>query len=163
MSNEADRRDDVSPRYVAPQALAAVPLREERPSPDPGAVREGDRAAVPDRDWPLVAENQRVVLSDGHELGHVKEIGETHFKVDVPMRSDFWLLRDDVAESDSEVVIMRFPREELDGHAMDRPGPVDSLLSDEEQLEQRQQMEAELDAQRGRSPDDDTPVIGRNN
>ena len=63
----------------------------------------------------------RIETSDGHELGKVKEVTLTHFKVDASMRTDYWLPRAEVATVDGECVRMDWPNSEFDKKPL--PGP----------------------------------------
>jgi len=141
-----ERKGDPIPRYVAPLAAAAVPVGEPEPADD--ALREMERAAVPATASALIDDGQLVITADGFDLGRVKETSETHFKVDAPLRLDYWLARDDIAMVRNGVVVMRFDEADLQAHLVAHPAPGDALLSPSEQLEQRRAMEAELESQR---------------
>ncbi len=106
----------------------------------------------------------RVVTLDGEELGKVAEVEGSYFKVDAPMRRDYWLGSDFIVQSSQENVSLSFAKVDLDAHKLNEPGleatedPMrdiarDSvILSDSELLEQRARMERELAEQRKELP-----------
>jgi hypothetical protein len=52
----------------------------------------------------MPTEGARVVTADGADLGKVKEVAATCFKVDVSMHPDYWLGTDTIASvTDTEV------------------------------------------------------------
>jgi hypothetical protein len=130
-------------------AAVRVPRDGAADHSEPGAT-----GAVPHAPGTLVATRQRVVTSDGYELGELAEVSEAHMRVDVPLKQDAWFYLDDVAEARSRLVVLKFPRAELEAHSLNEPQPVDGLLSPEERAEQRKAMEEELAEQHERLPDD---------
>ena len=56
----------------------------------------------------------KVIASDGKELGKVKEISETCFRVDAPHQRDYWLARDSVAARSGKVLTLKYAADELD-------------------------------------------------
>ena len=59
-----------------------------------------------------IHEGQPVFTLDNKRLGQVKEMTDTHFKVDVRFRRDYWIARDQVAFVDDEVVGLLFRSDE---------------------------------------------------
>lgn len=55
-----------------------------------------------------------VYTSDNHQIGTVKEVAERAFKVDAPMRPDYWLRREAVLSFSSERVTLDVDREGLE-------------------------------------------------
>ena len=56
----------------------------------------------------------KVATSDGKELGRVKEIGDTCFKVNAPRRRDFWLSQAAVERRVGKIALLRLDHEHLD-------------------------------------------------
>ena len=71
------------------------------------------QAPAPYKDAPIT-EGHPIYTLDNKRLGHVKEIGETHFKVDARFRKDFWLSRAQVAYVDEHCVGMLFRSDEAE-------------------------------------------------
>ncbi len=72
--------------------------------------------AAPDsgqRDCPI-HEGQMVLTVDNSRLGTVKEVTDTHFKVDVRFRRDYWLSREYVAFVDERAVGLSFRSDETE-------------------------------------------------
>jgi hypothetical protein len=119
-----------------------------------------------------------VMTKDGERVGKVSEISGNFFKVDAPMRRDFWLSVDYVGLCAPDRVHLEFEKKELDEHKLTEPGlePEEDpmremardavILTDEELLEQRARMERELAEQRKDLPihqqpgGDDSGTIG---
>ena len=59
-----------------------------------------------------------VHTEDGEKIGTVKEVSMAAFKVDVPMRPDFWLSRDRVLSFTNERVTMDFSHDDLGEHTL---------------------------------------------
>jgi len=113
-----------------------------------------------------------VLTSDGKELGTVKEVADGAFKVDVPMRPDYWLARSAILSSAPDRVTMSFESELAESYRLGGPGEVTVvvdepeptidpllnnaghpiLLDEDEQQAQRERMERELEEQRKRLP-----------
>ena len=55
-----------------------------------------------------------VVAADGQELGKVKGVLETCFKVAVPRGRDYWLANDAVLGRGKKIALLRFERKNLD-------------------------------------------------
>jgi hypothetical protein len=51
---------------------------------------------------------------DGTRIGEVKEVSETSFKVDAPMRPDYWVRRDAVQAFSIERVTLTVDKDHLD-------------------------------------------------
>jgi hypothetical protein len=122
-------------------------------------------------------EGASVTTSDGENVGRVSEISGSFFKVNAPLRRDFWLSLEYATLTLPEEVQLEFGKKELDDHKLAEPGlepeedPMrdiarDSvILSEDEQLEQRARMERELAMQRKDLPihqpgGDDSGTIG---
>jgi len=58
---------------------------------------------------------------DGHQIGTVKEIDGSAFKVDVPLAFDFWLHFDGAQSSSIDGVVMRVDSDHLDEFKLDNP------------------------------------------
>jgi hypothetical protein len=59
-----------------------------------------------------------VLTADGDKLGTVKEVSGSCFKVDAPMRPDYWLGTDTIASSASGMVHLNLNKDRL-GEAKD--------------------------------------------
>ena len=57
-----------------------------------------------------------VYTRDGEQLGEIKEVHDTVFKVDAPMQPDYWLPRDSVLSFTIERVTMKFDKDRLADH-----------------------------------------------
>lgn len=57
-----------------------------------------------------------VYTVDGEQLGTVKELDGNGFKVDAPLRPDYWLRRADVLSFTAERVTMKFNAGATGGH-----------------------------------------------
>jgi hypothetical protein len=64
----------------------------------------------------------RVVTTDNHELGRVKEVSSSCFKVDVSMRPDYWLATSAIANATVELVQLGVSKDQLDSAKVDNPG-----------------------------------------
>ncbi len=64
--------------------------------------------------WPVYA-------PDGDHIGDVKEIRGHYFKVDVPMRPDYWLRDDCIMTASGGQVLLNVPKDELDRYHVDAP------------------------------------------
>jgi hypothetical protein len=113
---------------------------------------------------PDVLEGARVFTADGASLGTVAEVGDVSFKVDVRMARDYWLGRDYVTDSSAERVSLSFPKADLKAHKLGSAGmpaekdPTleshkDTVIPEDEQIEQRRRMEAELERQKHEMPE----------
>lgn len=98
-----------------------------------------------------------VYTLDREELGRVKEISGTFFKVNVRWGRDYWLSCDYIGQSTPGDVQLVLVKNQIADYKMSRPaeaqepmldGTVDSLISDAEMEDQRRRMEAELAEQR---------------
>ena len=67
-----------------------------------------------------------VIAQDGDQLGTVKEVRGTFFKVDAPMQPDFWLRTDCVAQSSSGEVRLGFSKDRLGDYQFSSPDEVDA-------------------------------------
>ena len=63
-----------------------------------------------------------VVSNDGKELGRVKEISGSCFKVDAPMQADYWLATDVIRDADQGPIVLKLDARELDANKKDAPG-----------------------------------------
>ncbi len=63
----------------------------------------------------------RVVTADGTELGTVKEVSGTCFKVDVPRRPDYWLASDCIASGSGDQVRLSVTKDHLDTAKVEGP------------------------------------------
>lgn len=62
-----------------------------------------------------------VFTSDNHQLGTVKDVADGSFKVDVPMRPDFWLSREAVLSFSAERVTLDVAKDEVDRFKVHMP------------------------------------------
>jgi len=62
-----------------------------------------------------------VVDRDGHQIGTVKEIEESAFKVDAPLAFDYWLHFDGVLSASTDGVVMSVDADHLDEFRLDSP------------------------------------------
>lgn len=96
-----------------------------------------------------------VISHDGKRLGKVKEVSGSYFKVDAPMRRDYWLSDELIRDEDNEAVFLEVPGKEVPEHRMAEPGlePEDDpflriqhmpVIKDEELEAQRTRMEREV-------------------
>jgi hypothetical protein len=64
---------------------------------------------------------ERVVTSDGDELGKVKELSGSCFKVDASMQPDYWLATDCIATNTGAEVRLSFAKDRLGDAKVDGP------------------------------------------
>ncbi|HET7739007.1 MAG TPA: hypothetical protein VFK32_10575 [Tepidiformaceae bacterium] len=99
-----------------------------------------------------IDEGMPVITLDGHRVGQVKDVSDHFFKVGVRWHRDFWLARNQVLAADGEGARLVFAREQLDTYKLARPDyeyeGVDSVISAEEQAEQRARLERDLPGSR---------------
>lgn len=62
-----------------------------------------------------------VFTLDNKRLGTVKDVTETHFKVDAKFRKDYWLARDRIAYVDAECVGMSWRSNEAELYKLNDP------------------------------------------
>lgn len=62
-----------------------------------------------------------VFTSDGNELGKVKEVAGTCFKVDASMRPDYWLGNDCITSSSTSEVRLNIPKDRVGDMKVDGP------------------------------------------
>ncbi len=95
-----------------------------------------------------------VYSSDGQQVGYIREIHGGYFKLDVPMARDYWLSNTYISESTLDRVTLSLRKSEMDEHRLTAPGvdvqDSDAVISDEQQLSQRERMERELAQQNAR-------------
>lgn len=95
-----------------------------------------------------------VYSRDGQQVGYIKEIHGGYFKLDAPMARDYWLSNTYIAESNLDRVTLSLQKAEMDDHRLSAPGvdvqDSDAVISDEQQLSQRERMERELAEQNAR-------------
>jgi hypothetical protein len=65
----------------------------------------------------------KVFTLDGHSLGEVSEVRDGCFKLDAPLRRDFWLSCDEVWAADIGGVHVNFASKDLEAHKL--RGPVE--------------------------------------
>lgn len=63
----------------------------------------------------------RVMTADGDELGTVKEVSASCFKVDASMQPDYWLSTDCIAGMSGSDVRLTFTKERLGDAKVDGP------------------------------------------
>ncbi len=63
-----------------------------------------------------------VLTADGDELGKVKEVSGSCFKVDAPMQADYWLATDCIASSSGTDIKLSFTKSKLGDAKVDGPG-----------------------------------------
>jgi hypothetical protein len=63
-----------------------------------------------------------VVSNDGKELGRVKEISGSCFKVDAPMQPDYWLGMGAIRDANQGPIVLTLDASELDANKKDAPG-----------------------------------------
>jgi hypothetical protein len=61
----------------------------------------------------LPAVGARVISSDGHELGKVREVSTDCFKVDAPMRPDYWVGSSFIASTGESEVCLSLPEDRI--------------------------------------------------
>jgi hypothetical protein len=102
-----------------------------------------------------------VYSADGEQLGTLGEVRGEYVKVNAPMRPDYWLKADFILGAEGGRVNVAFNRGDLEAYKVDEPASADdpmveqktdALLSEEQQVEQRMRMEAELAEQREHLP-----------
>lgn len=102
-----------------------------------------------------------VLTSEGERMGRVKKVQGGYFELEVPGDPDFWLSSAYIDSWNDDTVRLNVGRQELEEHRLHAPGlsseqdphradNEDHIISDEEALAQRERMERELLAQRGR-------------
>jgi hemerythrin-like domain-containing protein len=74
-----------------------------------------------------------VLTADGDEIGTVKEVRGTAFKVDAPMQQDYWLGDTCVIRASSDQVTLAFAKNELDNYRLSGPddmpaGSTDAIM-----------------------------------
>ena len=108
-------------------------------------------------------EGLEVVTRDGAVVGTVKEVAGSYFKVDAPMKRDFWLEGGLVASREGRRLLLDLEKAELPQRRRPEPGleagedPMaaiagERVISEEELLRQRAQMEEELAEQSMKLP-----------
>lgn len=114
-------------------------------------------------------EGLEVVTRDGAVVGKVKEVAGSYFKVDAPMRRDFWLDGGLISGRDSARLLLEVRKAELAQRRRLEPGleagedPMEAIagervISEEELLRQRARMEAEVAEQGLRLPSHEPSV-----
>jgi len=63
----------------------------------------------------------RVVTADGDELGKVKEVAGTCFKVDASMQPDYWLGSDSIADASGAEVRLAIRKDDVGNAKVDGP------------------------------------------
>lgn len=62
-----------------------------------------------------------VYTADGDQIGEVKEVRGESFKIDAPMRPDYWLRRDCVLSFSIERVTLSCGKDKLDDYKVAAP------------------------------------------
>jgi hypothetical protein len=62
-----------------------------------------------------------VFTADGRKIGHVAEVREDAFRIDVQARPDFWLALEDVGSVSDLRVDLRMSREDVGEHRVAEP------------------------------------------
>lgn len=70
---------------------------------------------------PVITTGLDVYTIDNKRLGRVKEMTDTHFKVDARFRRDYWLAKARSIYTDDRCVGMHFRKDELDLYRMNAP------------------------------------------
>jgi hypothetical protein len=111
-----------------------------------------------------------VITSDGAHLGTVRETSGSYFKVDAPMHKDYWLSDQLVKALDDAGVVLEVPKDDVAQYRRNEPGlepgedvferiAGNAVLTSEEMLEQRANMERELAEQsRNLPPHEPSPT-----
>lgn len=73
-----------------------------------------------------VAVGAPVMTADGEQLGTVKELRGTFFKVDAPMQPDYWLRMDAVRQGSTTEVWLGFTKDRLGEYQVTSPDEVDT-------------------------------------
>ena len=68
-----------------------------------------------------IREGLLVFTADNRRLGRVKDLTDTHFKVDVRFGRDYWLARDRAVYVDDRCVGMHFRKDELELYRLSDP------------------------------------------
>ena len=105
-----------------------------------------------------------VFAADGNRLGTVKEVEGTYFKIDVRLARDYWLDQDCIAYTGETGVTLALASEDVGTYKLKNPRQdltieeprtdpgQDSLITTEEQMDQRERMERQLEDQRRNLP-----------
>ncbi|MCZ2111289.1 MAG: hypothetical protein LC118_17255 [Dehalococcoidia bacterium] len=107
------------------------------------------------------ARGAAVVSSDGEQFARVRQVRGGYFELDIPLARDFWLSCAHIASADAGRVLLNITRDDVDEHRLTAAGletandphhadASDSLLSDEEELIQRERMEHAIADQHAR-------------
>jgi hypothetical protein len=105
------------------------------------------------------------MTADGATLGTVSDVADVSFKVHARLSRDYWLGRDYIVDASADQVSMSFEKSDLKAYKLPDPGKmtvkdaseeslIDNVLGEDEQMEQRRRMEAELARQRASSRTD---------
>jgi hypothetical protein len=70
----------------------------------------------------------QVLSADGHELGTVKEVVGSAFKVDAEMQPDYWLGADCISSMTEDTVHLNISKEHLGDAKMDPPANSGVML-----------------------------------
>lgn len=89
---------------------------------DEPAVVEGGTRARPADPVSDLKPGLPVYTSDNHQIGTVKEVADGSFKVDAPMRPDYWLRRDAVLSFSAERVTLDVEQDRLNDVKVAAPG-----------------------------------------
>lgn len=105
-----------------------------------------------------IAVGRPVLTSDHHAIGHIRELQEGGFLVDITMGKDYWLADRDVQADTKEGLVLSFNKAELEDYRREEPPPetvpegahftTAAFITDEEQMQMRERMERELAEQR---------------
>ena len=61
----------------------------------------------------IPSRGDKVVTSDGEQLGKIKEVSGDCFKIDAPMQPDYWLATDTIASTLSGEIMLNFTKDSL--------------------------------------------------
>lgn len=118
------------------------------------------RRSTKEKPAPEPAINVPVFTADGTRCGFVKSTHGGYIELEGGQGDSFWLSTVYIKSADDSRIQLTFPDAELETHRLSEPGleperdpdaasARDAVLSDAEQLAQRERMEKELLRQRG--------------
>jgi hypothetical protein len=99
-------------------------LAGERPCDGAITKKEGPMAGqrLPDAKVLEPFTGTPLITRDGEELGHVKEVRDGSFKVDVPHGTDYWLAAVHILECDERMTRLSLESRQLEPYTMNQPG-----------------------------------------
>lgn len=72
---------------------------------------------------PPVEVGVKVFTLDGHALGQVAQVRDNSFKINAPLKRDFWLSCHEVWSTDVGGVHVNFASDDVTAHKLPDPGP----------------------------------------